>query len=93
MTSIGEKVAHVRTAKASAGHHCHWPGCNKQVKPALWGCKAHWYRLPAALRSRIWQTYRPGQEDTKTPSREYAVVAREAREWILANHPPEATLL
>lgn len=53
----------------------------------MWGCKAHWFRLPAAIRRRIWATYRPGQEVTKNPSREYLAAAREARDWILANAP------
>lgn len=63
-------------------HHCHWPGCNRAVPPAMWGCKAHWFRLPMALRSLIWRTYKPGQEITKEPSREYVEAARKVQEWI-----------
>jgi hypothetical protein len=70
------------------GHHCHWPGCDKLVAPAAWGCKPHWYKLPPDLRRRIWRAFRPGQEQTKTPSPEYVAVARETQEWIAANHPP-----
>ena len=82
MTSISEKVEHVRRARQTRDRTCHWPGCTTQVKPAQWGCRAHWYRLPQSLRMRIWQTYRPGQEDTLTPSAEYVTVAREIQEWI-----------
>jgi hypothetical protein len=63
-------------------HTCHWPGCGKEVAPKLWGCKKHWFMLPAALRSRIWATYRPGQEIDKTPSPEYMTVVKQVQEWI-----------
>lgn len=94
--TIGAKVEHVRTEiAADAGehrHHCHWPGCDEDVPPATWGCYRHWKMLPKSLRDRIWATYRPGQEITKTPSRDYVAVAREVQRWIEANHPPERTL-
>lgn len=88
MTSIGDKVAHVKRARQMRDHTCHWPGCTRQVKPALWGCLPHWRALPAALRAKIWAAYRPGQEEDLRPSRIYVAVAREVREWIFANHPP-----
>jgi len=28
-------------------HHCHWPGCIREVPPKMWGCSTHWFRLPA----------------------------------------------
>lgn len=65
-------------------HTCHWPGCDKEVPPALWGCQGHWFALPKRLRNRIWATYRPGQEVTKTPSAEYIEVALEVQRWIHA---------
>ncbi len=40
-------------------------------------CRAHWYRLPAGLRARIWDTYRPGQT-ALTASPEYLDALREA---------------
>lgn len=93
--NIGEKADHVRSRARgpSGGHHCHWPGCERKVPPAMWGCKAHWFALPPALRSRIWNTYRPGQEDTKTPSREYVEAAKAVQAWIAEHHPPEERLL
>lgn len=93
MADTSRKVAHVRAALRGGEHRdhaCHWPGCTKQVPPATWGCKPHWYKLPQDLRRRIWRAYRVGQEKTKTPSREYVEVAREAQDWIMANHPPAA---
>jgi hypothetical protein len=84
MATVKQKADHVRAARQTRTHHCHWPGCEKQVPPAMWGCRAHWYALPQGLRNRIWATYRPGQEDSQTPSREYVRAAIEVREWILA---------
>lgn len=66
-------------------HLCHWPECNKEVFPALWGCLPHWRRLPKYLRDRIWATYVPGQEITKTPSSEYLEVALEVQRWCKEN--------
>jgi hypothetical protein len=84
--TIGEKADHVRRAKragVTGGHHCHWPGCEKKVPPAMWGCTFHWYKLPMRLRNKIWHAYRTGQEITKTPSGEYVEIAVEVRNWIL----------
>lgn len=67
-------------------HHCHWPTCDREVPPELWGCKTHWFMLPRYLRSKIWKHYRPGQEITKTPSIEYIAAAKEVQEWIQENH-------
>lgn len=79
-----DKVAYVRKRLGNnpGDHHCHWPGCKRHVPAAVWGCKPHWYALPQKLRNRIWATFRPGQEETKTPSREYVTVAREVQDWI-----------
>lgn len=94
--AIGAKVEHVREAIATDTgahrHHCHWPGCDEDVPPATWGCRKHWYMLPKELQRRIWATYRPGQEISKTPSREYVEAARAVQDWIAENHPPERSL-
>lgn len=66
----------------TTNHHCHWPGCTKRTPPAMWGCRAHWYKLPLSIRTRIWRTFRPGQEKSKTPSREYIEAAKAAQDWI-----------
>ena len=57
-----EKANYVRSQTQTRDHICHWPGCNKQVPPAMWGCKAHWFKLPLPLRNAIWAAYVPGQE-------------------------------
>lgn len=59
-------------------HHCHASGCQIRVPPQMFMCKKHWYMVPAPLRKRIWDVYRPGQENDKAPSRAYMKVASEA---------------
>lgn len=54
----------------------------------MWGCKAHWFRLPPDLRRRIWDAYRPGQEKDLSPSETYVQVAREVQDWIKRHGGP-----
>jgi hypothetical protein len=63
-------------------HFCHWPDCPVMVPPKLWGCKGHWFSLPKHLRDRIWATYKPGQEYTKSPSQAYLYAAEDVQQWI-----------
>lgn len=63
-------------------HTCHWPGCTIAVEPRYWGCRVHWFALPAVLRARIWSAYRPGQEITKDPSPRYMAAAHAVQRWI-----------
>ena len=80
--SINEKADHVRKATQTRKHTCHWPGCKKQVPPAMWGCKPHWFSLPKRLRDRIWATYRPGQEEDLNVSEAYLETAKAVQTWI-----------
>ena len=86
-----EKSDYVTRQGQSGDHECHWPSCQRQVPPAMWGCKQHWFRLPGWLRDRIWDTYEIGQEVSMTPSDEYLAVAYDAQEWIAANYPEDVT--
>lgn len=86
MTTIGQKADYVRRQAQNRNHECHWPGCTKQVPPAMWGCSQHWFKLPRPLRNKIWAAYRPGQEVDQRPSRAYVEVAQEVLAWIAANH-------
>ena len=79
---MNDKVDYVKSQGQTRNHHCHWPGCDKQVPPAMWGCSAHWFKLPKRLRDKIWATFEPGQEVDMTPSRGYLEVAHEVQEWI-----------
>lgn len=83
-----DKVQYVLSQRQTRNHECHWPGCTKQVPPAMWGCKPHWFALPANLRAKIWAAYVPGQEKTLTPSDAYLKVAHEVQEWITKNKSP-----
>jgi transcriptional regulator with XRE-family HTH domain len=85
---VARKRRYVRSQKQTRKHHCHWPGCEAQVPPAMWGCKAHWFKLPKALRDRIWRTYAPGQEVDMTPSAEYLQVADDVQRWIREQSRP-----
>ncbi len=82
---IGPKVRYVKKAKQTRFHHCHWPGCDQQVPPALWGCRKHWFMLPKTIRDQIWLTYRIGQEINGNPSDRYLAAAQQAQEWIKEN--------
>ncbi len=82
---VSKKADYVRQQKQTRQHHCHWPGCGKDVPPAMWGCKTHWFKLPKYLRDKIWDTYRPGQEVDMTPSDAYLAAATEVQEWIKKN--------
>lgn len=76
------KAEYVKQQTQDRNHTCHWPGCGKQVPPAMWGCKAHWFKLPRHIRNRIWAAYSPGQEIRMDPSAEYLEAAQEAQDWI-----------
>lgn len=82
-----QKAAYALSRGQTRQHHCHWPGCGRQVPPARWGCRDHWFRLPKRLRDRVWSCYRPGQEEDCRPSAEYLQVAREIQTWIKENYP------
>lgn len=85
-----DKVSYVigEARKGHIGnHHCHWPGCERRVPPAMWGCKKHWFMLPKPIRDRIWGAYRNGQEISKTPSAAYIAAAKDAQDWIASSYP------
>lgn len=84
---MSTKADYVRSQGQTRAHHCHWPGCTKQVPPAMWGYSPHWFALPARLRARIWATYKPGQEVLLTPSAEYLAAADAAQKWIALSRP------
>jgi hypothetical protein len=83
---MSSKADYVRAQAQTRKHFCHWPGCTVQVPPAMWGCRRHWFQIPRALRTRLWATYKPGQEITGTPTLEYVAVAAELQRWISEYH-------
>jgi hypothetical protein len=80
-----DKREYVKSQQQTRKHTCHWPGCARQVPPAMWGCKPHWFKLPKWLRDKVFAAFVPGQEIHMTPSREYVTVAREVQAWIKEN--------
>lgn len=90
---MSDKANYVRTQRQTRKHTCHWPECDQQVPPAMWGCRPHWFQLPKRLRDRIWATYEIGQETTMTPSRDYLAAAREVEAWIKEHLASNPTLL
>lgn len=84
------KADYVRSQRQDRDHCCHWPECEKQVPPAMWGCKPHWFKLPRGLRAKIWAAYVPGQEIDMTPTAAYVKVAQQIQDWIADNHPTAA---
>ena len=86
------KADYVKAQRQDRNHACHWPGCKKQVPPAMWGCKPHWFRLPKHLRDAIWDTYEPGQEVRMDPSADYLRVAQQVAAWCIANLSDEELL-
>lgn len=79
------KAQHVLSQTQTREHYCHWPDCQRQVPPAMWGCTEHWKRLPKHLKRRIWATYRPGQENDLNPSQAYIEAAQAVQFWIVEN--------
>ncbi|MBM3571195.1 MAG: hypothetical protein FJX52_02380 [Alphaproteobacteria bacterium] len=84
------KAAYVRSQKQDRPHACHWPGCQQQVPPAMWGCRRHWFLLPKPIRDGIWRTYRQRQERDLRPSPEYLAAVTEAQRWIATQAGPAA---
>lgn len=82
--STNHKVEYVLAEAKSphSGHECHWPGCKKQVAPAMWGCSKHWFTLPHPIRNAIWANFEIGQEKSKKPSEKYIAAAKAAQDWI-----------
>lgn len=70
-------------AKNDGKRPCCWTGCKKRVDPWLWGCKPHWFALPANIRAAITAAYVPGQEsDLGSITPAWKEAHRQALEWI-----------
>lgn len=61
------------------------PRCGTRIRPGLVGCKACWYALPAEIRDRINEHFRPGQ-NALTTSADYNRAYLDALEWF-REHP------
>ncbi len=71
--------------KHDRDHKCPWPRCPIVVSARLWGCRAHWFALPAPIRKRIFAARHPWSiESEDTPSYEYRAALTAAAHWIEA---------
>jgi hypothetical protein len=66
----------------TAEHTCHAKGCQVRTKPKMLMCLRHWRMVPRAIQAEVWDAYVPGQEISKTPTREYLAVARKAIDHV-----------
>ena len=62
-------------------HICHWADCNEPCPPQHWGCQHHWSMVPSDFKRALRDLYVPGQEVTKTPSKEYIEKAMQLWRW------------
>jgi hypothetical protein len=44
-------------------HKCAASNCSKEIPVRLLMCSGHWKQLPGAMRAKIWNEYREGQEN------------------------------
>lgn len=65
-------------AERREAHTCHARGCDKHVKPELLMCLKHWRMVPRAIQRAVWATYRDGQCDDMSPSKEWHSAASAA---------------
>lgn len=86
------KAKYVLAARQTRRHSCHWPHCDREVPPARWGCREHWFMLPKNIRDKIWRAYRPGQEIDLRPSEAYLAAAEAAQVWIRKHEQGRTTL-
>jgi len=61
-------------------HACRWEGCDRPVPDSLYCCSYHWFRLPATMRTALWNGWRKG-----ITSREYIDAHHQIQHWIEAN--------
>lgn len=64
-------------------HKCPAPPCQRQVPPAMFACKSHWFLLPKQVRDDIWDAHRAG-----TASEHIAAMAAAVR-WYEENLCPD----
>jgi hypothetical protein len=56
-------------------HHCHARSCQTYCKPECLMCLKHWRMVPKDIQRWVWDEYRPGQCDDKSPSEAWHAAA------------------
>lgn len=51
----------VRPLQRDARVQCRAVACTALIRPELLMCARHWHAVPAPIRKRVWEHYRPGQ--------------------------------
>lgn len=59
-------------------HRCHAHDCKAPCPPRHLMCARHWRMVPKPIQRLVWDTYRPGQERDKIPTRAYLAAQRMA---------------
>lgn len=59
-------------------YECRATNCKIPINATALMCDMHWRMLPWAIKKRVWDTYRHGQEKDFKPSRDYLAAARAA---------------
>lgn len=64
-------------------NQCAATGCKKSIRGDMLMCKPHWWKVPQAIRTRIWRGYRHGTAD-------YALAVSQAIAAVEARETPSA---
>lgn len=56
-------------------HTCHAISCDTPVDPSLLMCRAHWFRVPLAMRNAVWREYHNGITKDYCAAAKAAVIA------------------
>jgi hypothetical protein len=59
-------------------HECAARGCTKKIPRRMLMCAEHWRKVPHKERTKVWDTYRPGQESQGEITPEYIDAAQGA---------------
>lgn len=71
-------------------HACHAHGCDVDVPPRMFCCRAHWYSLRREMQDAVWREYSEGQEQRKDPTARYLAVQQRAVAEIAMYKPRSA---
>lgn len=83
--SIGDAIVCTRERRrrsAPKRPRCRWPECGRYATQAGWACRAHWFKLPPNLRSRIFQADRDEMAALGHRDQAWRTVAEEGDRWV-----------
>lgn len=68
-----------RVAGHDGKHQCPYNGCGRRVSMQYLACRAHWMKVPAHLRSALYEAYASAPPAEYLAIREQCVAAMNAR--------------